>query len=72
MNYVVAKLQPGPYLWIKLASCSRYTGPFSSTALSKLGLFTGQERRIAEIASQFLADSLVDPIYTHPGLCLTA
>ena len=37
----------------------------------QLGLFTGQERRIAEIASQFLADERVDPIYTHPGLCLT-
>ena len=38
---------------------------------TQLGLFTGDERRIAELASQFMADERVDPIYTHPGLCLT-
>ena len=38
---------------------------------TQLGLFTGEERRIADLASQFMADERVDPIYTHPGLCLT-
>lgn len=34
-------------------------------------LFGGEDRRVVEIASQFLADERVDPVYTHPGLCLT-
>jgi hypothetical protein len=37
----------------------------------QLRLFAGEDRRVFEIASQFLADERVDPIYTHPGLCLT-
>ena len=37
----------------------------------QLGLFVGEDRRVFEIASQFLADERVDPVYTHPGLCLT-
>lgn len=37
----------------------------------QLGLFAGEDRRVFEIASQFLADERVDPVYTHPGLCLT-
>jgi hypothetical protein len=37
----------------------------------QLGLFAGGDRRVFEIASQFLADERVDPVYTHPGLCLT-
>lgn len=38
---------------------------------AQLGLFAGEDRRIFEVASQFLADERVDPVYTHPGLCLT-
>ena len=38
---------------------------------AQLGLFAGEDRRIFEVASQFLADERVDPFYTHPGLCLT-
>lgn len=37
----------------------------------QLGLFADEDRRVVTIASQFLADERVDPIYTHPGLCLT-
>ena len=37
----------------------------------QLGLFVDDDRRVVEIASQFLADERVDPVYTHPGLCLT-
>ena len=38
---------------------------------AQLGLFAGEDRRIFEVASQFLDDERVDPVYTHPGLCLT-
>ena len=38
---------------------------------TQLGLFTGEDKRVFEVASQFLADERVDPVYTHPGLCLT-
>jgi len=34
-------------------------------------LFTGTDRQVADLANRFLADERVDPIYTHPGLCLT-
>ena len=49
----------------------RHLQPVHRTILehgsAQLGLFTGEERRIAELASQFLADERVDPIYTHQG-----
>lgn len=34
-------------------------------------LFANEDQRVFAIASQFLADERVDPVYTHPGLCLT-
>ena len=52
-----------------------YLQPVHRTLLehgnAQLGLFAGEDRRIASIASRFMADERVDPIYTHPGLCLT-
>ena len=39
--------------------------------MGQLALFVGDEHRVAKLAGQFLADERVDPIYTHPGLCLT-
>jgi hypothetical protein len=39
--------------------------------VDQLDLFPKGERKIAAIAAQFLADERVDPIYAHPGLCLT-
>ena len=52
-----------------------YLQPVHRTVLehgnAQLGLFAGEDRRTASIASRFMADERVDPIYTHPGLCLT-
>jgi hypothetical protein len=39
--------------------------------LDQLPLFPPAERRVAGLAGKFLTDDRVDPIYTHPGLCLT-
>lgn len=39
--------------------------------VDQLDLFGPEERRLAVVAAQFLADERVDPIYAHPGLCLT-
>lgn len=36
----------------------------------QLGLFVGEDKRVFEVASQFLADERVDPVYTRPGLRL--
>jgi hypothetical protein len=39
--------------------------------VEQLNLFDEKDRRLAAIAAQYLADERVDPIYAHPGLCLT-
>ena len=52
-----------------------YLQPVHRTILEhgtgQLGLFAEEDRKVATIASRFMADERVDPIYTHPGLCLT-
>jgi hypothetical protein len=54
---------------------SRHLQPVHQTILEhgmgQLAVFVGDEHRVAKLAGQFLADERVDPIYTHPGLCLT-
>ena len=54
---------------------SRYIQPLHALIIERgvdqLDLFPKGERKIAAIAAQFLADERVDPIYAHPGLCLT-
>ena len=37
----------------------------------QLQLFEPDQRRAAGLAGRFLSDDRIDPIYTHPGLCLT-
>lgn len=37
----------------------------------QIGHLAGQDRRVFDIAARFMADERVDPIYSHPGLCLT-
>jgi hypothetical protein len=38
---------------------------------AQLALFEGLDREAAKRALRFLGDERVDPVYTHPGLCLT-
>lgn len=37
----------------------------------QIGNLAGRDRRVFGIAARFMADERVDPIYSHPGLCLT-
>ena len=38
---------------------------------NQLQLFEPDQQRAAGLAEKFLTDDRIDPIYTHPGLCLT-
>ena len=53
----------------------RYLQPLHATIIEQgveqLGLFDKEDRRIAIMAAQYLADERIDPLYAHPGLCLT-
>lgn len=53
----------------------RYLQPLHAALIERgidqLGLFDEEQRNLAAIAARYLADERVDPLYAHPGLCLT-